>query len=251
VNVVTNVNLAARRRRQAAWLSFGGLLILLIGLGINLLGVRAGAGGRPYVLSAYAALIAGSVMSWLGMALSDRWALPPRADAALGGALKGAGPAFRLYNWALPADHVLLTPSGLVVFAVFNHEGPVDVQGARWRDRRPLWRRLIALGRRAVRDPSRVVAIEVDALRRALFDQDEGLADVAVEAVAVFTRPGIALSVREPTLPVMRVDELRDWLRARSKQPGMPTPERRRLERALEALAAVRLAKDERPATKR
>jgi hypothetical protein len=244
VIVVTNEALAARRRRQAALCSLGGFVVLVAGLVVNLLGARGGGADRSYVLYAYLALIAGSILSWVGMALSDRWALPPRPEQALEGALKGAGKGFRLYNWALPADHVLATPWGLVVAMVFNHDGPVVVHGRHWRDMRPIWRRAFSLGRRPVRDPSRLLALETRALSDALLTHDEGLGQVPIEGIAVFTRPGMALSVTEPNLPAVRADELREWLRAEGKRTAQSPTDRRRLERALETLSAERLARD-------
>ena len=232
VNIVTNTSLARRRRRQAALLSFGGFLVLLVGLGINLLAVRDGAAARGGLAAAYIALLAGSVMSWLGMGLSDRWAIPPRPDEALGAALKGAGPAFRLYHWVLPADHVLLAPWGFVVFAVFNHEGPLTVRGTRWRDARPLWRRVLALGRRPVRDPTRWLAVEVNALRRALAENDEHLGETPVGTVPCSrTRASRSPWRRRACLPCGRT-RCATGSRAAGKQPALPTPKRRRLERA-------------------
>lgn len=249
--VVTNEALAARRRRQAALLSVAGFLVLVLGLAANLLGLRAAGPDRTYVLVSYAGLVVGSILSWLGMALSDRWALRPRADAVLADALKGAGRAFRLYNWSLPADHVLLAPWGLTVFAVFNSEGPVSVQGGRWRDRRPLGRRLLGLGRRPVRHPGRALSVEVDALRAALVAQDQALADVTVATAAVFARPGVALDVVDPDMPVMRADALREWLRQDGRGAPLTHGDRRRIERALEAISAARLAADRKPTRKK
>jgi hypothetical protein len=251
VIIVTNEALASRRRRQAALMSVTGFLVLLLGLAANMLGLRAGGPDRAYVLASYAGLVVGSILSWVGMSLSDRWTLPPRADEALGEALKGAGRGYRLYNWALPADHVLLAPWGLLVLVVFNSEGPVVVEGSRWRDKRPAWRKVLGLGRRPVRHPGRLLELDVDALRTALTAQDEALADVVVATAAVFIRPGLALSVTDPDLPAMRADEMRDWVRQPERGTPLAPGDRRRIERALEAISAARLAAEKKPARRK
>jgi hypothetical protein len=183
------------------------------------------------------------VASWIGMVLSDRWAMPPRADEALEASLKGAGAGFRLYNWTLPADHVLLVPWGLIVFVVFNHEGPASVRGDAWKDGRPVWRRALSLGRRPLRDPSRWLRLEVDALTNGLEVACDPPVDPPIQTVAVFSRPGIELEVEDPAIPVMRVEDLREWLRGDGRGANMPPSDRRRLERGLAALTEARLGK--------
>jgi hypothetical protein len=191
---------------------------------------------------AYAALVVGSMLSWTGVVLSDRWAARPRADEALALGLKGAGPAYHLYNWCLPADHVLVAPWGIVVFTVFNSEGPVVIRGSRWRDGRPLVRRLLSLGRRAVRDPSRLLAMETGELGRALAARDPELGQVTLEGVAAFAYPGAVVRAESPSVPVVPVGDMRDWLRQQAKRPALSTADRRRLQRAVESIAEERLA---------
>ncbi len=230
MKVVIHSNRVARRGRQAILLSVAGLAVLATGLALSLF--------RPQqIVYAYSALVAGTLMSWLGIALSDKWLRPPRADKALADALKGAGRAYALFHWVLPAEHVLLTPSGLVVFAVFNQEGPVAVRGDRWHEGRPLWKRLFALGRRPVRNPERLLETEVEALRDALVAEDAELGDVPIEAVALFTYRGVSLTVEGPNVPALRTDDLRAWLREAERGRKLSPARRRRVELALDRLA--------------
>jgi len=242
MRVTTNERLATRRRRQAMIASLAGISVLAVGLVINLQATRAGADSHQQLLIAYVALVGGSILSWIGVVLSDRWAARPRADVALETGLKGAGPAYKLYNWALPAEHVLLAPWGLAVFTVFNVEGPVAIRGAKWRDARPLYRKLLSLGRRSVRNPAPVLSMETGALARELVDRDPELADVEIESVAVFSHPSCVVSVQDSTIPVTTLTTMRDWLRSEGKRPTLSSVERRRLEKALDAVAEERLA---------
>ncbi|MFN2114794.1 MAG: hypothetical protein ACK2T6_03700 [Anaerolineae bacterium] len=250
MKVRTNEALVAKRRRTALLLSLGGIAVLGVGLAINMKGWGGAAGasgdlapGVPFASLPYFALVIGTIMSWIGISISDRWSLPPRADLALEHGLKGAGQAYTLYNWLLPAEHVLLAPWGLAVIAVNNCDGPVEVKGSRWRDARPIWRRALSVGRRPVRDPRRRLGIETAALASAIAarDADSELGDVTVEGLAVFSQPAVSVSATEPSVPALRTDELAAWLRDKAKSPSMSPGRRRRLERLLDEIANERL----------
>ena len=247
MRVRTNDRLVSRRRRLALFLSLGGIAVLGAGLAVNMFGLRSDAGGVSYTTLSYGALAIGTIMSWIGISVSDRWTLPPRADLALESGLESAGQAYKLYNWLLPAEHVLLAPWGLVLFVVYNCDGPVAIRGRRWKDARPWWRRALALGRRPVREPSRLLSVETGALAAqiAARDNDGDLDEVSIEGVAVFSRPGVEITVAEPSVPALCTDDLGDWLRqkgGKSAKTKLSPARRRRLERLLDAIAEEREA---------
>jgi hypothetical protein len=244
MKIVIHSALASRRRRQATLISFAGIGVLLVGLYFNFQ-----RGGQLMILYAYLALILGSLLSFLGVSLADQWVRPPRAEDALGEAMKGAGPAYALYHWALPADHVLLAPWGLVLFRVFNIEGAVAVRGDKWRDTRPLIRKVFSLGRQPVRNPERILGIEAAQLRAALVAHDPELADVPMQPVGLFTSPRVDLTVVDATPPALTGDGLRDWLRTEGRRASLAPATRRALVGALDAIAAATMNTDK-PAAK-
>lgn len=238
--VVTHTRLVRRRRRLALVLRFGGLAVLSIGLFLNR---RAPATPSALDLAlTVAALITGSVMHWRGILLSDRWVAVPRPEEALAGALRSAGRRYRLYNWVLPADHVLLAPWGLVVLAVFNHDGPVSISGPRWQDARPPLLRVLSFGRRPLRNPQPWLDAEIQALRAAFAKCDDLLALVPIEPLVVFSRPWAVLRLADPSPPALPVAELGEWVRLQSKRYSLSPLVQRRLQKALDELAEARLA---------
>lgn len=231
MKTVTNEALAKTRRRQAALLSFGGLAVLGVGLLLNLR-------GSPN--AALVALVAGSVASWAGIVLTERWLRPPRIDDVLARGLARAGKAFVLYNWLLPTDHVLLGPWGLTVFVPCGSDGRVVIEHGSWRESRPLLRRLVTLGRRPLGRPRDKAAAEMSKLEDALVASLPDAEAVPVDAVALFTQPGVEIQGEDPALAAVRGDELTHWLREARKQPRLSNQRRRDVEKALDEMAAAR-----------
>jgi hypothetical protein len=232
VKVVANHALATRRKRQATLLSLFGLGVLMLGLYLNF---------TASPLAAYVALVVGSVASWIGIALADRWVRPPRADRALESGLKTAGRPFSLYHWVLPADHVLAAPWGLSVFVVANVDGRIEVTGTKWREARPLWRRLFTLGRRPLGNPAALAATEIELLRAAL--AAAGVDDVPIDAAVLLSHPSVELAAEGSSLPALRPEDLSAWLRRQQRGKAALSPTRRRqLDVALDAMAGSRLS---------
>lgn len=234
MRVVVDERRLASRQRLARRLSFGGLVVLGAGLFVSLRAEPT----RVYILLSYATLIAGTIASWSGVALMSRWVAPPRPEQVIPAAVGGMGAPWALYHWALPAEHVVVAPWGLLVLYPVNNAGAITIKGDRWRDGRSIVARMLSFGRQPLRDPSRVLGWQVDGLRAAVAEQEPTLADVSIETVAVFLHPRARLSVTEPSLPVVALAELKGWLRGHGKGRRMPPQDVRRLATVLDGLAA-------------
>lgn len=232
LKIVTNPALMRRRGRQAGLLSMGGLVVLGVGLFLNL---------RGYAEPALVALFLGALASWIGVGLADKWLKPPRADVAIQRGLKGAGPAFALYHWRFPADHLLLAPWGLTVLVPVTVDGRVEISEGRWRERRPLYKKLLTLGRRPIGNPAAIAKLDIEAIRQMLASEAPQLTDVPVDAVAVFTQPTVVFTGEDSALAAVRADELREWIADRRKTEPLTNAARRELEKAVDGLAAKAL----------
>ena len=232
--IVTATEYARKRRSTAVRVAVLGFGLLLGGLFLN--------SPRTQPIALFC-LVGGTITSWLGIALMDRWVAVPRAEVALAAALAEGGSLYTLYNWALPAaEHVIVAPWGLAVVHVFNTEGPLDIDGAKWHDRRPLWRRLLAFGRRTIRNPHALIDADIAALRAAVAAADDTLAGVPITPVVVFTRPGLVLTTTAPSPMAIRDIELRGWLRDEGRRHSALAPgEARRLKAVVAELAEGRL----------
>ena len=111
----------------------------------------------------------------------------------------------------------------------------------KWRDGRPLWQRAFRIGRRPLRHPGALLALDTTALREALVAADPALAAVPIDGVAVFTNPAVDLRVDQADLPVLRASELGDWVRGMNKRPRLAPAQQERLDTVLGEIAAGRL----------
>jgi len=116
--------------------SVGGLLLLLGS-------VLAPAFWQSVAPFALVLLLVGGVISMVGIYLANRWVRRPRPEESLDKALKSFDDSYRLYHYpALPCDHVLLTPSGVVGLEVVNLAGRFTYRDRRWKEAMTIGRAL-------------------------------------------------------------------------------------------------------------
>ena len=65
-------------------------------------------------LLSWALLSVGFVIAIASVRVGNRYVRPPRADTVLDKVLKGLDNKYTLYHYFHPAEHLLLTPSGLI-----------------------------------------------------------------------------------------------------------------------------------------
>lgn len=183
--------------------SVGGLLVLLLSVVIPLFW-PAGVKLAPWLMAL------GMAVAMIGIYFANRWVKKPRPEDRLDAALKSLGDAYRLYHYTrLPADHVLLTPSGVLVIETVNLEGSFSYKDGRWREQISMGRALRYIVEEHLGDPVAAAQSSVQAIKSRL---EERLADgskMPVRGVVVFTHPRARLEIANPLLPVIPVDKLK------------------------------------------
>lgn len=199
--------------------AYTGIAILGGGLAISIF-LRE----KPWVQwAAWATLLAGFIVSNIGSYHLGKWGTKIRVEHLLARHLRGLDDRYFLFNYIAPAEHVLLTPQGLLVLTVRRQRGRILNDGERWRHSRSLGDWLRAFGRPALTNPAQDVRREVEAMHRFVAKHLPG-AQVAVEGVVVFTHPRAELELNNPTVPVIYARALRDYLR--TSLTGKPIPRR-------------------------
>jgi len=209
MKAVTNEKLIARNAKIGTWSSLVGLAVLGIGLYISI--------KLPeYLLLSFLCLLAGILLSNVGLYNANRWVKKPRPDEVLTKALKGFDRRYYLYHYVLPVSHVLVSPSGLFVIVARNQDGPIYYADGRWRQKFNLFRAFGLLGE-GVGNPVRDAAGEVRKMQKFLAKQQLELDEVPVQPLIVFTNEKAELHVQDPPLPVLDPKGLKDFLRKAAK----------------------------------
>ena len=206
MRLTTNQKLIERQSKLARYATFGGLAILLGSL------ITSFSNTFPIGV-AYGLLFVGFVLAYIGAVLANKYIKEPRADQELEKALKGFDNKNHLYNLVLPVSHVLLTPTGLVIFKVKPQDGPVSCHGETWRRPFQLSRLFGGMGQEGLGDPAADLRADIAKLKEWLTNKIENAALVSVDGYVVFSDPRVELTVEEPSVPVVRVEDLKDTLR--------------------------------------
>jgi hypothetical protein len=145
-----------------------------------------------------------------------------RPDEVLERSMKGFDDKYAYFAWSLPANHVLVGPSGVMVLAVRSDRGKVTVQGDRWREPFNVGRFFTVFAREGVGNPALELEDQMRKLR-ALIEQaplpkGENAAAVPIEPVAIFLNPEMQITLENPSVAVLRADQLKDYVRRRTRE---------------------------------
>lgn len=216
MRLTTNDKLIERQSKIARYCTFGGLGILLASL------VTSFTNNFPIVV-AYALLILGFGLAYVGSILANKWIKEPRADTALARALKGFDNKFHLYNYLLPVNHVLLGPNGVTVLRVKSNDGKITCRSDKWKGSMR-WSRLFGgMGQEALGNPTIDVNEDIAKIKKLLADHMADVALVPIDGYIVFTDPKADIAIEECSYPVVRVDDLKETIR-KNKRGAPMTP---------------------------
>lgn len=225
---ITNEPKVVRGQRIGKIGTMVGLGFLVAGLVISLLLKESN-----LVWLSFACLILGLVVSSIGSLNMNRWVREPRADQALEKALKGFDDRYRLYNYYLPAPHVLLCPLGLFVMTAQGQDGVIRFEGEKVRRDFSVGRALRFMADEGLGKPFAEAEQHVNALRKFLADQDwDG--DLDIQSLIVFTNPAAQLHVSDPPLPIVNPKGVKKALR-KGLQSKLSTEQYSRLQEILDS----------------
>jgi len=219
-------------------LSMAGLVVLAIGfiaslmpgwLPAPLLSILQ----RYGILVSFGSLFAGFACARLGSYYINRYARRPwpdskiraRPDEVLEGNMKGFDDKFVYFAHSLSAsNYVLVGPCGILLFSLRNEVSRVIVTGDRWREPFSVGRILRVLAQEGIGDPPRELEEQKARLRKFLSKSGTGeegtsnLANVPIEGAVVFLNNTVQLEVDNPTVPVLRVEQVKEYVRRKVKE---------------------------------
>ncbi len=172
-----------------------------------------------------------------------------RPDELLERSLKGFDNKYGYFAWSLPAHYLLAGPCGVIVFAARSDKGRVTVEGENWREPFSLGRIFTVFAREGLGNPAKEVneqAEKVRAILSACRPSEEAasagveagaLADIPITGAAVFLNPEVRLAVDNPSMPVLRTDQVKEYVRRQAREVKLPADTVRALTECLEQAA--------------
>ena len=183
--------------------SVGGLALLLVSVVLSLF-------FPSWSKLAYILMIVGMGIAMIGIFFANRWVRKPRPEDSLSQALKSYDDHYCLYHYPrLPCEHLLLTPTGIVILEVYNIAGSFTYRQGRWKEAMTIGRALRYIVEERVGDPiMSVKQMEVELKEFLKNELGTGIA-VPIRSIVVFTHPAVDLDVKGTPIPVCKIDKLK------------------------------------------
>lgn len=203
-----NLELLNRRSALSQVATMGGMIVMAIG-----------AIAPMYVsgLDAmrYPVMIVGFVAANVGIRFANQWVRKPRPEDVIDDSLKRLNNQNVAYHYLLPKEHVLLTPTGIVVIEVCSLEGKFNYSGGKWHQKFSVNRTLRFLVEETLGDPIARVQAGVEKIKALVAEKID--APVPVDGMVLFSHPNVDYEVEGPPVPVVQPQALGKRLPAHDK----------------------------------
>ncbi len=230
MRIIRNERRIQRGEFIGKYATLAGLMVLLAGLIVSF--------AKPdWVLPLLVCMVVGVVLSVVGGYFAGRYVGPLAHHEALATVLKGLDDRHALFQYVLPASHVLLEPGGCTVFVVKAHGGEVIYEKeGRWKHRQQgkVFRQFA--GQESVGAPDLEARQQAQKLAGWLSSQLPGV-EVPVRAAIVFASPDVTVDAAASEVPVFFGKKVKAWLRGPGKLKPLPGPVQRQLSEVLEGNA--------------
>lgn len=229
-----------RLRKIGQYVSFLGMGVLLLGLAIIFWG------NENALFFQLIALGVGWAISQIGIYLGHRYSRTPRPDQVLDEALKHVSRDGRLYHYLLPAPHVLLLPTGVIIINAKYQAGEITAEGDKWKQKGVGLRKYF--GQEGIGNPSKETERLVSAMANYIRKNASELEEVAMAPMIVFTTKNIKnLDVKDSNIPAMHFSKVKGFLRQKiNNLPAMPEHEYNALRAAFDKKALGLVEEDDR-----
>ncbi len=183
---------------------------------------------------------------WKGSKFFDR------PDELLERNLKGFDNKYAYFAWSLPANYVIVGPCGVIIVATRSDKGRISINGDNWREPFSISRIFTIFAREGLGNPAKEVNEQASKLTEILAqctlngdtntqdengDQPEQKPDVPISGAAVFLNPEAQLTLENPNMPVLRADQVKEFIRKQAREVKMQTSTVRAVTACMESAA--------------
>lgn len=265
-----NTKEITRKEKIGRRFSLTGLGILFIGMlasfvptwyppGTEAPNMLAAYAQQYWALASFIALPAGFIFASIGSYFINRFAArrwpnsktAARPNEMLARSMKGFDDKYAYFAYGLPSQYVVSGPCGVLLFVVRGDRGRITVDGDRWREPFSIGRFFTIFAREGLGNPAREVAEQEAKMTTLLQSADSeteesaDLSTVPVAGAAVFLNSEVQLTLDGPTIPVLRADQVKDYIRRKTKEVRLPGATVRALNEFLRSQATYQEAERE------
>jgi hypothetical protein len=218
MKIVTNTKLIRRNAAVGKYTSIGALVVLGIGLYITF------KAPEQFAIS-MGCLLAGFILSQVGIYFGNRWGRNPRPDQVIDNNLKGLGREYTMYHFVTPASHLLVGPAGIWSILPYHQGGRISFDGKKWHTKGGGFARsyLRIFGQENIGRPDLEAEAEkrsiTNFIKKTLPGNEEAFLP---HAALLFTDPNVELDAAKSPLPAMKPKDLKEFLKAQAKEEPMP-----------------------------
>jgi hypothetical protein len=216
MKIIKNEQLIQRNGKIGQFVSLGALVVLGVGMYISF--------SKPqYFTYAVVCLIAGFILTQVGMYMGSRWGRSPRPDEILDSGLKGLHSEFNMYHYASPASHLLVGPSGVWVILPYHQRGKILFEKNRWKLKGGgfLQGYMRIFGQEGLGRPDLDAENEVQTLKKFFAKKLEESDIPEVKPILVFTTDEVELDAGESPIPAMKLKQLKEFMRQGGKNRAL------------------------------
>lgn len=213
MKIIKNEKLIERNGKIGQWVSMAALLVLGLGMYISFT--------RPEWFSySLVSLVAGFILTQIGMYMGNRWGRSPRPDERIDSGLKGLHSEFKIYHYSSPVSHLLAGPAGVWVIIPYHQKGKAEYKANRWRLSGGgfLQGYMRLFGQEGIGNPEAEALNEIDRLRKFFSRKMQGAEIPDIQAVLVFTNDQLELNAGESPIPAVKLKQLKELMRQHARE---------------------------------
>jgi hypothetical protein len=211
MRATTNEEIILRGGRTGQLATFIGLVMVFAALLVSF---------TEYRPMSVVLIVLGVVMYTLGSRGQELATRQPRHIQRLRDALSEFDDRYQLYSYVLPADYVLLTPSGVFVLVVRGLDGRIRCFKDKWLRDLTLGRVLRFFTEESLGNPSKELRQDIEKLEKYL-EEHASETIVQIEGLVVFVDPEARLEVTTASVPVLPLRRLKSYIRRASARMDM------------------------------
>jgi hypothetical protein len=179
---------------------------------------------RPELFNyAIIAMLIGFTLTQVSLYMGNRFGRSPRPDEVLDASLKGLTSDFSIYHFVTPISHLLVGPAGVWVLLPYRHMGTITYAKNRWKMQGGgfIQGYMRIFGQENIGRPDADAAVDIKAAKALLAKQLEEAQIPPINAIAIFTNDKVELQVEEAPIPVVKLKQLKEFMRQKAKEHSL------------------------------